>query len=265
MTAVLLYNIRMKLQKLLSFVRRCDADFQLIATGDRIAVGLSGGKDSVSLLYALAAYRRFSPHAYELCAVTIDAGSGADFSPMRPMCDALDVPLHIVETQIAPIVFEERKEKNPCSLCAKMRRGALDNKLNEIGCNVLALGHNADDLVETFLLSMMFEGRLNALAPKSFMDRSGIKLIRPLLYVREKDTAAFVRDVGAPTVVNPCPANGNTYRETMKSLIEHMNGIASFSFDRIHSALVHPERNNLIAKPADKTDRRFLQDANGKA
>ncbi|MCM1367875.1 MAG: tRNA 2-thiocytidine biosynthesis TtcA family protein [Roseburia sp.] len=238
----------MKLQKLLSFVRRCDADFGLIETGDRIAVGLSGGKDSVSLLYALGAYRRFSPHAFELCAVAVDPGSGADFSPLHPMCEALNVPLYIVETQIAPIVFDERKEKNPCSLCAKMRRGALDNKLNEIGFNVLALGHNADDLVETFLLGMMFEGRLSTLAPKSFMDRSGIKLIRPLIYVREKDTAAFVRENNVPTVFNPCPANGKTYRETMKSLIEHMNGIAPFAFDRIHSALVHPERNNLIDK-----------------
>lgn len=244
----LLYNSCMKLQKLLSFVRRCDADFKLIEAGDKIAVGLSGGKDSVSLLYALAAYRRFCPNPFELCAVAIDPDSGADFSPLRPMCEELDVPLHVVKTQIAPIVFNERKEKNPCSLCAKMRRGALDSKLNEIGYNVLALGHNADDLVETFLLGMMFEGRLSTLSPKSYMDRSGIRLIRPLLYVREKDTAAFVRENNLTTVVNPCPANGNTYRETMKSLIEHMNGIAPFAFDRIHSALVHPERNNLIDK-----------------
>lgn len=227
-------------------VRRCDADFKLIDRGDKVAVGLSGGKDSLALLCALAAYRRFCTNPFELCAVTIDAGAGADFSPLKPLCEELNVPLYIVETQIAPIVFEERKEKNPCSLCAKMRRGALDNKLNELGFNVLALGHNADDMVETFLLSAMFEGRLSTLAPKSFMDRSKIKLIRPLLYVREKETAAFVGENNIPVIHNPCPANGNTYRETMKGLIDTMNGITPTAFERIHSALTHPERNNLV-------------------
>lgn len=236
----------MKLQQLLSMVRRCDADFGLTAKGDKIAVGLSGGKDSLALLYALAAYRRFCPNDYELCAVVIDAGAGADFSPLVPLCEKLDVPLHIVKTEIAPIVFEARKEKNPCSLCAKMRRGALDGKLNELGYNTLALGHNADDMVETFLLGMMYEGRLNTLQPKSYLDRSGIKLIRPLLYVREKETAAFVKDVGAPIIVNPCPANGFTKRETMKSVIADMCDVTPDAFERIHSALTHPERNNLL-------------------
>ncbi len=235
----------MKLQKLLSFIRRCDGDFSLIENGDRIAVGLSGGKDSVSLLCGLAAYRRFSTHPFELCAVVIDPGAGADFSPLRPLCDGLSVPLHIVKTDIQPIVFDARKEKNPCSLCAKMRRGALDNKLVELGCNTLALGHNADDAVETFLLGLIFEGRLNTLPPRSFLDRAGIKLIRPLLYVREKDTAAFVRENGLPVVKNPCPADGQTKRETMKDLITYMNGIAPFAFDRIHGAIMNPERNNL--------------------
>lgn len=240
----------MKLQKLLSMVRRMDADFSLIAEGDRIAVGLSGGKDSLALLFALAAYKRFCTHPYELCAVTIDAGAGADFSPLVPLCDSLSVPLHIVKTEIQPIVFEARREKNPCSLCAKMRRGALDNKLNELGFNTLALGHNADDAVETFLLGMIFEGRLNTLQPVSYLDRAGIKLIRPLLYVREKETAAFVAENQLPVIVNPCPADGKTYRETMKSLIADMQKIAPFAFDRIHGALMHPERNNLL-KPRD--------------
>ncbi|MBD5130991.1 MAG: tRNA 2-thiocytidine biosynthesis protein TtcA [Clostridiales bacterium] len=238
----------MKLQKLLSLVRRCDADFRLISSGDRIAVGLSGGKDSLALLYALASYRRFSPHPFELCAVVIDAGAGSDFSPLEPMCEELNVPLHIVRTQIAPIVFEERKEKNPCSLCAKMRRGALDNKLNELGYNVLALGHNADDMVETFLLSLMYEGRLSTLQPKSYLDKSGITLIRPLLYVREKETAAFVKENNVTVIHNPCPANGFTQRETMKSVINNMCAVTPDAFERMHSALCHPERNNLIIK-----------------
>ena len=236
----------MKLQKLLSLVRRCDADFDLIETGDRVAVGLSGGKDSLALLHALATYRRFCPNSFELCAVVIDAGAGCDFSPLIPMCRELDVPLHIVETQIAPIVFQERKEKNPCSLCAKMRRGALDGKLNELNYNVLALGHNADDMVETFLLSMLYEGRLSTLQPKSYLDRAGIKLVRPLLYVREKETAAFVRENNIPVVHNPCPANGFTERETMKSLIADMCRVTPDAFERTHSALIHAEGYYLL-------------------
>ncbi len=242
----------MKLQKLLSFIRRCDADFSLIDPGDRIAVGLSGGKDSLALVAGLAAYRRFCPQPFELCAVTIDAGAGADFSPLIPFCDGIGVPLHIVKTEIQPIVFEARKEKNPCSLCAKMRRGALDNKLNELGFNVLALGHNSDDAVETFLLGLIFEGRLNTLAPRSFLDRSKVKLIRPLLYVREKETAAFVKEAGLPVIKNPCPADGATQRETMKSVIEYLNGIAPFAFDRMRSAILDPDRNNLAKIMSDK-------------
>lgn len=238
----------MKLQKLLSQVRRCDEDFGLIADGDRIAVGLSGGKDSLALLFALASYRRFCTHSYELCAVVIDAGAGCDFAPLFPLCEQLNVPLHIVRTQIAPIVFEARKEKNPCSLCAKMRRGALDNKLNELGCNVLALGHNADDMVETFLLSLLYEGRMNTLQPLSYLDRAGIKLIRPLLYVREKETASFVAENGVPVIHNPCPANGFTERETMKSVISSLCAVTPDAFERVHSALTHPERNNLLDK-----------------
>lgn len=249
----------MKLQKLLSLVRKCDSDFELIKSGARVAVGLSGGKDSVSLLAALASYRRFSTNPFSLAAVVIDPNSGADFSPMQGFCDSLEVPLYIEKTDIAPVVFDLRKEKNPCSLCAKMRRGALDNKLNEIGFDTLALGHNADDAVETFLLGMMFEGRLTTLSPKSYLDKSKITLIRPLLYVREKETAAFVKENGLPLVVNPCPANGNTYREKMKALIDYMNDLTPIAFDRIHAALMHPERNNLITRPqagtADDSDK----------
>lgn len=236
----------MKLQKLLSLVRKCDSDFGLISDGDKIAVGLSGGKDSLALLHALAAYRRFSTNKFELCAVVIDASAGSDFDPLVPMCEQLDVQLHIVRTQIKEIVFDARKEKNPCSLCAKMRRGALDNKLNELGYNTLALGHNADDMVETFLLSLLYEGRFSTLQPESYLDRSGIKLIRPLLYVREKETAAFVRDNNIPIIVNPCPANGFTQRETMKSVITELCNVTPDAFERMHSALTHPERNNLL-------------------
>lgn len=238
----------MTLQKMMSMLRRCDADNTLIEDGDRIAVGLSGGKDSLALLAALAGYRRFSPNKFELCAVVIDAGAGADFSPLAPYCAAQNVPLHIVETEIQPIVFEARHEKNPCSLCAKMRRGALDGKLNELGFNCLALGHNADDMVETFLLGLLYEGRLNTLAPKSYLDRSKIKLIRPLLYVREKETAAFARDNKLPIIKNPCPADGVTKREEMKSVIAELCKTSPDAFERIHSAILHPERGNIVGK-----------------
>ncbi len=238
----------MKLQKLLSLVRKCDEDFSLIKDGAKVAVGLSGGKDSLALLYALAAYRRFCPRRYSLAAITIDMGLNADFSPLEALCEKLEVPFYIEKTDIAEIVFDVRKEKNPCSLCAKMRRGALDGKVNEIGFDTLALGHNADDAVETFLMCMMFEGRLSTLSPKSYLDRSGVTLIRPLLYVREKETAAFVAENGAPIVKNPCPANGNTSREKMKALIDEMNAVTPSAFERIHAALMHPERNNLLDK-----------------
>ncbi len=239
----------MKLQRLLSLVRRCDHDLGLISDGDRIAVGLSGGKDSVALLSALAGYRRFGSHPFELAAVTIDPGFGADFSPMTKLCAELDVPYYIEKTDIAEIVFDVRKEKNPCSLCAKMRRGALDGVLGRIGYNTLALGHNADDAVETFLLGMLFEGRINTLAPRSYLDRAGIKLIRPLLYVREKETEAFVRENGLTIVKNPCPADGYTKRETMKGLIAEMCKITPDAFERIHGAL---KRSRFFAESNDK-------------
>lgn len=221
----------------MSLVRRCDSDLGLIADGDKIAVGLSGGKDSVALLSALAGYKKFSSHPFELAAVTIDPGFGADFCAMTELCAELGVPYIIEKTDIAEIVFDARKEKNPCSLCAKMRRGALDGVLRRIGFDTLALGHNADDAVETCLLGMLFEGRFNTLAPSSYLDRAGIKLIRPLLYVREKETEAFVRENGLPIVKNPCPADGNTKRETMKNLIAEMCRITPDAFERIHGAL----------------------------
>ncbi|MCH5161478.1 MAG: tRNA 2-thiocytidine biosynthesis protein TtcA [Clostridiales bacterium] len=236
----------MTLQKMMSMLRRCDADNNLIDDGDKIAVGLSGGKDSLALLEALAGYKRFCPNRFELAAVVIDPGAGADFSPLVPFCEKLEVPLHIVKTEIAPIVFDVRKEKNPCSLCAKMRRGALDNKLNELGYNVLALGHNADDTVETFLLGLLYEGRINALSPKSYLDRSKIKLIRPLLYVREKETEAYARDNNLPIIKNPCPADGVTKRETMKSVIAELCKVTPDAFERMHSAIFHPERGNIM-------------------
>ena len=233
----------MTLQKLLSYVRKACEDRNMITDGDRIAVGLSGGKDSLALLTALATYRRFSPAKFELTAVTVDLGFGADYGALKTYCDTLNVPFHLIKTAIGQIIFEERKEKNPCSLCSKMRRGALNTFITKEGYHKLALGHHADDLVETLFLSLFYEGRLSTFAPVSFMDRSNVTLIRPLVYAYEKDIAAFAKDL--PVVFNPCPVNHETQREYMKNLLKSVCKDIPIAKDRILSAITHPERNNL--------------------
>lgn len=193
----------------------------MIRPGDRVAVGVSAGKDSLSLLYALAELRRFYPVPFTLCAITVDMGFDppADLSPIRALCQKLDVPYHVVPSDIAKVVFDIRKESNPCSLCAKMRRGALHGYASEIGCNVVALGHHFDDAVETFMLNLFFEGRIGCFSPVSFLSRRKIRLIRPLLYLPEKDIRYFAQKMDLPVVKSVCPADGNTEREAMKRLL----------------------------------------------
>lgn len=243
--AYICYNPIMTLQKLLSPVRRAITDHSMIADGDRVAVGLSGGKDSAVLLSALKAYQRFSPQRFELVAITIDMNAGADYSPMQKFCDELGVPYVIEKTVLYQIIFEERKEKSPCSLCSKMRRGALNSVLKREGCNKLALGHHADDVAETMLLSLIFEGRLSTFKPVSFMSRAEVGLIRPLIYVNEKDIVAFAKETGVPVVHNPCPANHVTNREYMKNLIKSLNKDIPIAGDNIKKAIFNPARNNL--------------------
>ena len=238
----------MTLQKLLSDMRRAVSELNLIENGDRIAVGVSGGKDSLALLSALAAYRRFSPERYELCAITVDLGLGADYTPVADLCQTLDVPYLCERTDIGDIIFNVRKEKNPCSLCSKMRRGALATVMQREGYQKLALGHHADDLAETFLLSLFYEGRLSTFAPKAFMSRSGVTVIRPLIYISEADVSALARDMKLPVVHNPCPANHNTQREYVKKLIKNINADIPIAKERMISAITHPERNNLWEK-----------------
>lgn len=193
----------------------------MIRPGDRVAVGVSAGKDSLTLLYALAELRRFYPVPFTLCAITVDMGFDppADLSPIRALCQKLDVPYHVVPSDIAKVVFDIRKEKNPCSLCAKMRRGALHGYASEIGCNVVALGHHFDDAVETFMLNLFFEGRIGCFSPVSYLSRRKIRLIRPLLYLPEKDIRYFAQKMDLPVVKSVCPADGNTEREAMKRLL----------------------------------------------
>jgi len=204
----------------LSYVRRGVDDYEMISEGDRIAVGVSAGKDSLALLCAMADLRRFYPKHFELCAITVDMGfEGADFTPIRKLCEELGVEYHIVPTQIAKVIFDVRKEKNPCSLCAKMRRGALYGYARDIGFNKVALGHHFDDVVETFMLNLFYEGRLGCFQPVTFLSNTGITLIRPMIYMPEKDVRYFASKAELPVIKSSCPADGNTEREEMKKLL----------------------------------------------
>ena len=213
------------MQNLMGRIRRCAEDYNMICADDKIAVGVSGGKDSLSLLYLLAALRRYYPVPYELQAVTIDMGlPGMDFSPVAELCAKLDVPYQIKKTEIGPIIFEYRHEKNPCSMCAKMRRGALNDVLLELGCNKIALGHHFDDAVETFLMSLLYEGRIGCFEPVTYLSRTDVTQIRPLLYVKERQVVNAAKRLELPIVENPCPANGETRRQEIKELIASLEG-----------------------------------------
>jgi len=213
-----------ELKHILSYTRRAVADYDMIAPGDRIAVGVSAGKDSLTLLYALAALRRFYPVPFELIAITIDMGfDGMDFSPIADLCRTLDVPYHVIPTQISHIIFDVRKETNPCSLCAKMRRGSLHTAAKELGCNRVALGHHFDDVVETFMLNLFHEGRIGCFQPVTYLSRSDLYLIRPLIYCPEKDVRYFAGKVDLPVIKSPCPADGHTERESMKQLLRNLD------------------------------------------
>ena len=211
------------MQKLLGQLRRCVEDYHMISEGDRIAVGVSGGKDSLTLLVLLAELRKYYPKRFELEALTVDMGlDGMDFSPVAALCAQLDVPYTCKHTQIGPIIFDYRKEKNPCSMCAKMRRGALNQELLRLGFSKVALGHHYDDAVETFLMSLLFEGRLSCFQPVTYLDRTGVTQIRPMLYLTEGMVRNFAAREGLPVVHNNCPADKHTKREEIKQLIEQL-------------------------------------------
>ena len=212
-------------KRILSFTRRAVDDYGMIRPGDKIAVGVSAGKDSLTLLVAMAELRRFYPVPFELCAITVDMGfaGGTDFTPIRELCEQLNVPYHIVPTEIYKIIFEVRKEKCPCSLCAKMRRGALNNAAKELGCTTVALGHHFDDAVDTFMLNLFFEGRIGCFQPVTYLSRQDLYVIRPMVYMPEKDIRYFATHNALPVVKSACPANGNTEREEMKQLLNSLD------------------------------------------
>lgn len=214
----------MKLQRVLSEVRKAVDDYHMIAEGDKIAVGISGGKDSLTLLYALSSLRRFYPHPFDLVAVTVDLGfANLDLSEIKKLCEKLEVPYTVVKTQIGQIVFEQRQENNPCALCAKMRKGALNEAMKQLGCNKIAYAHHMDDVVETMMLSLLYEGRFHTFSPVTYLDDTGLTVIRPLIYMKEADVIGFVRKYEVPVVKSPCPTDGHTKREYVKQLLKQLN------------------------------------------
>ena len=225
------------MQKLLGLMRRCIDDYNMIAAGDKIAVGVSGGKDSLVLLTLLAQLRKFFNKPYEVQAVTIDMGLGMDYSGVAELCRKLDVPYTIINTEIAPIIFDHRKEKNPCSMCAKMRRGALNQAILDLGCNKVALGHHYDDAVETFVMSLIYEGRISCFQPVTDLDRTGVIQIRPMLYIHEKTVDNFATRMELPIVHNRCPVDKTTKREEIKQLIFDLSSTYPDLKERIFGAM----------------------------
>ena len=213
------------MQHILGQVRRCVEDYHMIEAGDKVAVGVSGGKDSLLTLTALARLRDFYPISFQLEAITLETGTpGMSFDAVAELCRELEVPYTRIHVPVYQIVFEERKEKNPCSLCAKLRRGSLNTALTERGIQKIALGHHYDDAIETLLMNLLFEGRIGCFQPVTYLDRTGITQIRPLLYCREDDIRRTVERLRLPVVHNPCPANGSTRRQEVKDLIHQLEG-----------------------------------------
>ena len=211
------------MQKLMGLMRRCIDDYDMIQAGDRVAVGVSGGKDSLVLLRLLAGLREYFNKPFSLEAITIDMGLGMDYSAVETLCRELNVPYTIVKTEIASIIFDHRKEKNPCSMCAKMRRGALNQAILDRGFNKLALGHHYDDAVETFVMNLLFEGRIGCFQPVTNLDRTGIIQIRPMLYIHEKTVDNFSRRIELPVIENRCPVDKTTKRGEVKELIYELS------------------------------------------
>ena len=230
----------MTLQRLLSYTRKAVDEYALIDDGDKIAVGISGGKDSLTLLYALSELRKFYPKKFEVYALTVHLGiEGMDFSEIGKLCDKLEVPYYIIETEINDIVFNIRKDANPCALCAKLRKGAFNNKALELGCNKIAYAHHRDDVNETFMMSLIYEGRIHTFSPMSHLDRTNLTLIRPLLFAPEADVIGFAKRYKLPVVKNLCPADGVTKRQETKELIKQINSEAPGFHTRLFSAIAN--------------------------
>ena len=236
--------MKKQFQLILSHLRRADQDFNLIQNGDKIAVGVSGGKDSLLLLKALATYARFGIKTFDVIAVTVDCTGGKiNYGPIKAFCDDLGVAYFVEASNIFEIIFDIKKEKNPCSLCSKLRRGILNSVAVREGANKVALGHHADDLIETFLLSLIYEGRIHTFQPLSYLDRTNITVIRPLVYVPEQVIASVARQ-SLPVLTNSCPVNHKTQREYMKNLIKNISQDIPIARDRMTTAISNWLREN---------------------
>ena len=225
------------MQKMVGLLRRCVEDYNMIKPGDRIGVGVSGGKDSLVLLVLLAELRKYNHNPFDLEAITIDMGLGMDFTEIEKLCGDLEIPFHLIKTEIAPIIFDYRKEKNPCSMCSKMRRGALNQALLDLGLNKLALGHHYDDAVETFVMSLIYEGRISCFQPVTDLDRTGIIQIRPMLYIHERTVDSFAARQNLPVLTNRCPVDKNTKREEIKQLVCDLSATYPDLKERIFGAM----------------------------
>ena len=229
------------MKKTLGCIRKADTDFHLIEDSDHIAVGVSGGKDSLLLLHALSLYRKFSQKNFTVTAVTVTLGlEPFDLSGISALCRELDIPYVVKETQIGEIIFDYRREKNPCALCAKMRRAVLARTCRELGCGKLALGHHREDVIETLLMSLFYEGRFHTFHPKTLMSRTGITVIRPLVYLPESHVKHMLKALSLPVVSSPCPVDGETKREEMKELMKKLRAI----YPDVSERLLHALRQN---------------------
>ena len=214
----------MQLQRLLSYTRKAVDDYSMIQEVDHIAVGISGGKDSLTLLYALHGLKRFYPRKFDLSAVTVDLGFAYfNLEPIQNLCRELEVPYKIVKSDIYDILFNVRQESNPCSLCAKMRKGALNEAVKEMGCNKVAYAHHKDDIIETMLLSLIFEGRFYSFSPKTYLDRMDLTVIRPMMFIDEMEVIGFRNKYSLPVVKGKCPVDGHTKRQYAKELLRELN------------------------------------------
>ncbi len=233
----------MKIQQLYSKTRQALDSYQMIQENDVIAVGVSGGKDSLALLYALSGLEKFYPISFSIQAICVDLGfQNQNFEGIKEVCNTLSIPLHIVPTSISEIVFEKRKEDNPCSLCAKMRKGALNEKALALNCNKIAYAHHKDDVVETMMLSLIYEGRFHTFAPKTYLDNTGLTLIRPFIYLKEADIKGFINKYQIPVCKNECPVDGLTKRQYVKDLLKGINTETKDVKERLFTAI---ERSNL--------------------
>ena len=229
----------MKLQRLLSLIRQAVDQYEMIEEGDHIAIGISGGKDSLTLLWGLAHLQKFYPKHFSLSAITVDMGIDTmDLEPIKALCQEFQVPYEIVPTEIGKILFDIRTETNPCSLCAKLRKGALNNKALEMGCNKIAYAHHKDDLIETAMMSLLYEGRFYAFSPVTHLDRTDLTVIRPLMFVSEADVKGFRNKYQLPVCKNPCPMDGHTRREYVKNLIHTLNMENPGVKDRLFRAVI---------------------------